>query len=331
MSKTCLKLALGIALPMMLVVLGCSDIAGPASQVFDTSVQVSASIVSQDLAQLSVASVTSETSKGVFAIGWKQFVAPNVTDAETRGEAYAVVFSDSTTSAVHPVGIDIGTVTLTYTGGSAALTKRTSRGGQVLYETFSKGMRDSVNTGVNVPFVSNGTYTFAVSGSTAFSAASFTVNAPASLLDITNHASGDTVSKSADLNIAWNGGSATDSVLVRIVPHLSRALISQHDSACIMGGRGEKGGPKGHRHGTLTTGGPLQDMGPAFEQGVVVTVPNTGSYTLSAADLQTLLGGTSASSVMVGVSQVVKQNVLHDGNTVTVLLRNGDRMVLRVK
>jgi hypothetical protein len=331
MSKNRLNLVLGIALPMILVVFGCSDIAGPASQVSDASLQISASIVSQDLAQLSVASVTSDTVKGVFAIGWKQFVAPNITDAATRGEAYAVVYSDSTVSSVHPVGIDIGTVTLTYAGGSAELTKRTSRGGRVLYETFSKGMRDSQSTAVNIPFVANGVYKFAVSGSGAFTAATFDVTAPTSLLDVTNHASGDTVSKSADLSIHWSGGSVSDSVLVRIVPHLSRAQIGQRDSMCMMGGRGEQGGPKGHRHGPFAMGGPLEDMGPEFSTGIYLMVPNTGSYTLSAADLQTLLSGTEASSVMIGVSQVVKKNVVHDGSLYTVLLRNGDRLVLRVK
>jgi hypothetical protein len=78
-------------------------------------------------------------------------------------------------------------------------------------------------------------------------------------------------------------------------------------------------------------GGPLEGMGPEFARGIVLTVPNTGSYTLSAADIATLLNGTSAGELMIGVSQVVKQQVLHDNGTTSVVLRSGDRLVLRVR
>jgi len=87
-------------------------------------------------------------------------------------------------------------------------------------------------------------------------------------------------------------------------------------------------GPRPHRHGPFAMGGPLEGRGPEFARGIVVTVPNTGTYTLSATDLQTLLGGTEAAELMIGVTQVVKKQVAHDGGTVTVLLRNGDRLVL---
>jgi len=292
-------------------------------------------VVSQDLAQLSVAGVTSDAMKGVFSIGWKKFVGPNITEAGTVGEAYAVVYPDTYTTTVRPVGIDIGTVTLVYDGGSNELTKRTTRNNSVLYETFSKGMRHTTTVPVNIPFVANSTYKFVVSGSSAFSAGTFQITAPASLVSITGHANGDTVSKNADLNIRWTGGTASDSVLVRIVPHLRPAQVAERETPTMPdgnGGPGGHGGSKCHRNGHFAMGGPLEGgMGPEFEKGIVLTLPNTGSYTLTAADMQTLLNGTEAAELMIGVTQVAKQNVPKDGSTVTVLLRNGDRLVLHVK
>jgi hypothetical protein len=78
-------------------------------------------------------------------------------------------------------------------------------------------------------------------------------------------------------------------------------------------------------------GGPLEHMGPEFAKGFVVMVPNTGSYTVSASDLASLLSGTEAKELMVGVTQVVKRDVTHDGATTAVVLRNGDRLVLLVR
>jgi hypothetical protein len=89
------------------------------------------------------------------------------------------------------------------------------------------------------------------------------------------------------------------------------------------------GGPRCHREGHFAIGGPLQGLGPEFEKGIVITVPNTGTYTCSTADLQTLLSGTESAELMVGVTPMVKNNVTHDGNAVTAVLRNGDRIVLR--
>jgi len=289
------------------------------------------SVVSQDLAQLQVAEVTGEATTGVFSIGWKKFVGPDITQQGTVGEAYAVAWPETSSGRIHPAGLDIGTVTLSYDGGSVGLTKRMGWDGSVLYETFSRGMRFDQGSPVNIPFVANSTYTFTVSGSAAFSAGTFAVSAPPSLLAIVGHADRDTVSRSADLVLQWQGGSATDSVLLRIVPHLrppqiaERGMLGGFDSLSHHGGRGA---PNCHRQGHFAMGGPLQGLGPEFARGIVVTLPNSGSYTLSAADLQALLSGTEASEIMVGVTQVVKSTISHDSGAISVLLRNGDRIVL---
>lgn len=335
MRKNWLNLAIGmaIAVPTILEMSGCSETSGPGAgaQSSETSLSSTTSIVSQDLAQLSIAGVTSDATKGLFSVGWRQFVGPNITESGTIGDAYAVVQSETSAATIRPAGIDIGAVTLAYDGGSTELTKRITRDGRVLYETFGKGMRLTQGTAVNIPFVANSTYSFIVSGSEAFPAGTFQVTAPASLLSIASHVTGDTVSRSADLTIQWNGGAASDSVLLRIVPHLRPSQMGgrgMHGDWDSTGGRGGKGGPKCRREGPFAVGGPLQDMGPAFAKGIVITVPNTGTYTVSAADLQALLSGTGAVKLMVGVTQVVKTDVVHEGSAVTVILRNGDRIVL---
>jgi hypothetical protein len=333
MFKSRFDLAIVTGTIIVLMVSGCSDLAGPGMQTTGMGFTTGSTVVSQDLAQLSVAGVTGETTTGVFSIGWKKFVGPDISQSGTIGEAYAVVQSDTSTT-IRPRGIDIGAVTLAYGGGSTELTKRVHRDSSVLYETFSKGMHLNPGIPVNIPFVANGTYTFSVTGSNAFAAGTFPITAPASLLSMSGHANGDTVSRSADLVVQWNGGGASDSVLVRIVPHLRPMQLAGrelHDGLDSLAAREGMCGPRPHRHGPFAMGGPLEGRGPEFARGIVVTVPNTGTYTLSASDLQTLLGGTEATELMIGVTQVVKKQVNHDGGTVTVLLRNGDRLVLHVK
>ena len=320
-----------IAVAMVLGFYGCSEVTGPRTQLSATGATNAVSVVSQDLAQLAVAGETGEATKGVFSVGWKKFVGPDITQQGTIGEAYAVVRPDTSSTSIHPAGIDIGTVTLSYSGGSVELTKHTGRDSSVLYETFGKGMRLEEGIPVNIPFVANSMYTFNVSGSAGFSAGTFSVTAPVSLLAIVGHADRDTVSRSADLTIQWQGGSATDSVLVRIVPHLRPSQVAERgmeggfDSLSHHGGMGE---PHCRRDGHFAVGGPLEGLGPEFARGIIVTVPNTGSYTVTSSDLQALLGGTEASEIMVGVTQVVRQEVSHDSGVITVLLRNGDRIVL---
>jgi hypothetical protein len=313
---------------------GCSDVTGPRTQMAATGAINAVSVVSQDLAQLAVAGETGQATKGVFSIGWRKFVGPDITQQGTVGEAYAVVRSDTSSTGIHPAGLDVGTVTLDYTGGAAELMKHVGRDGGVLYETFGKGMRLESGIPVNIPFVANSTYTFNVSGSANFTAGTFSVTAPASLLALVGHADRDTVSRTSDLTVQWQGGSPTDSVLVRIVPHLrppqiaERGMLGGYDS---LEHHGEMEGHGCRREGHFAMGGPLEGLGPEFARGIVVTVPNTGSYTVTSADLQALLSGTEASEIMVGVTQVAKQEVLHDGGVISVLLRNGDRIVLYVK
>ena len=340
---------------VLLLASGCSQTTAPVSTTNSGSRSSAAvgltsasTVVGQDLTQLFAAGVTTTASRGIFSIGWHQFVGPNIVTAGTIGEAFAVVRSD-TSGTTRPDGMDIGAVTLTYTGGSAELAKQTTPSGGVMYSTFDKGLRHPETLPVNIPFVSNSVYLFTVTGSTGFTAGTFAITAPASLLKITSPANGDSASTSGDLTLLWTGGSASDSVLVRIVPHLrpeqvdscdrgtpigprgpGDSLAGPHGPGDGMGGRGGHG-PGDHRRPDASQDGPGGAMGPGFENRLMMKVPNTGSLTVTAADLQTLVGNTSAGELMVGVAQVIKQDVLHDGNTLTLLLRNGDSVVLKLR
>ena len=324
-----------IAVLVLLVPFGCSESTGPQSSTATaSSLQSVLTAVSLDRAQLSIAGVTTTATKAVFSIGWKKFVGPTAVSADSAGQAYAIALPETATSSMRPTGLDMGTVTLSYAGASLELTKRIAPDGGVIYETFGKGVRHLFTLPTMIPFIANGVYTFTVTGSDAYSAGTFEITAPSSLLSFTGHSNGDTVSVSSDLTLAWTGGSSADSVLVRIVPHLRPGQCELAEARDSLGCKEDHHGgkrPMGHREGHFMVGGPLEGMGPEFSKGIVVTVPNTGSYTLSAADVATLFSGTSAGELMIGVSQVVKQQVLHDGGTTSVVLRSGDRLVLRVR
>jgi hypothetical protein len=334
MCKSWWNVAVGVVVLILLLPLGCSNPSGPKEPSSSSSLQTVLAVVTQDRAQLSLVGLTTNATTAELSIGWKQFVAPDVLQEDTVGEAYAIARPESVSTRIHPDGLDMGTVTLGFTGGSIELTKHIAPDSGVVYWSFGKGFHLNATSFVNIPFVPSGLYTFTVSGSSAYSAGTFEITAPSSLLAITGHANGDTISAQSDLNLTWSGGSGTDSVLVRIVPHLppdQAQFLEGRDSLCIP--HDQEGGhrPRGHREGKFMMGGPLSGMGPEFDRGVVVMLPNTGSYTLTVSDLATLLNGTTAAELMVGVSQVVKQDVPHDGGTTTVLLRCGDRMVLHVR
>ena len=329
------NLGIMIAVVVLLVPYGCSDSTGPQGSPSTTSnLQSMLAAVSLDRAQLSVAGVTTTATKAVFSIGWKKFVGPSAVIADSMGQAYAIALPETTSSSMRPTGIDMGTVTLSYAGTSVELTKHIAPDNGVIYGTMGKEGHHFFMLPLMIPFIPNGVYTFTVTGSGAYSAGTFSITAPSSLLAFTGHANGDTVSAASALTLTWSGGSSSDSVLVRIVPHLRPGQAELAEGRDSLGCAGDHHGgrrPMGHREGQFMMGGPLEGMGPEFARGVVVTVPNTGSYTLSAADIATLLNGTSAGELMIGVSQVVKHQVLHDSGTTSVVLRSGDRLVLRVR
>lgn len=323
MRSTLLQAAAVFAVLGLSALAGCSEGVTPTTMV-DESVFSAETVVAQDLIQLSEVGIPGGASDGIFSIGWNQFVGPAILNAGTIGKAFAVVHDGTVQPDTRPGGVDIGEITLSYGSGSTALTKHVSPSGNVLYSTFARGLHNPGTLPDNIPFISGAVYRFEVSGSAAFRAGSFEITAPASLLDITSQTDGDTFNPASDLTVSWTGGTADTDVLLRVVPHLRPPQLE---------GRG-RGGPRGPgRHGSgMPPDPPMpREFGPEFEKGFFLTVPNTGSYTIEAARLQELLGGGEATEVMVGVAQAVRKDVTHDGKSITLLLRNGDRVVLKVQ
>ena len=327
------NLGLMVAALALLLPFGCSDTTGPQTTTATaTSLQSVLAALSLDRAQLAIAGVTTGSTKAIFSIGWKKFVGPSALIADSTGLAYAIALPESVTSMMRPTGIDMGTVTLSYAGTTIELTRHIAPDSGVFYG--SKGGHRAFWLPQFIPFIADGVYTFSVTGSGAYPAGTFQITAPSSLVTFTGYANGDTVSVLKDLTLTWTGGSSADSVLIRVVPHLRPDQAEVAEARDELGCEGDHHGgkrPMGHREGDFMVGGPLEGMGPEYSRGIVVMVPNTGSYTLTAAEIATLLNGTSAGELMIGVSQVVTEKVLHGGGTTSVVLRSGDRLVLRVR
>jgi hypothetical protein len=321
-------LAFAILLGVWLI--GCSESSAPSTTPELT--QTAESIVNNDVSQLQAVGIATNAD-GIFSIGWRKFVGPMIQNGTPNGEAFAVVNSGTLDDHGHPLGTDIGTVTLAYNSTSTDLKKVSTPNGGVLYSTFARGLRDLQSPPVSIPFVANGTYEFQVSGATGFSATTIAVTAPASLLDITSNNDNDAISSSNDLTVTWTGGSSSDSVIVRVVPHIR----PQGGPGGPGGMGGPGGGPGGGHRGPGGPGGPHGPGGPMgnpdqmMDKGLIKKVANTNTVTISASELQTLLSGTSATALMVGVTQAIVQDVSHDGKNLKAILRNGDRVVLTIQ
>ncbi|MCB0266176.1 MAG: hypothetical protein KDH98_23740, partial [Calditrichaeota bacterium] len=88
------------------------------------------------------------------------------------------------------------------------------------------------------------------------------------------------------------------------------------------------GGPKS-RHGHKPGDRPMPHEMPGA---VFVTLDNNpGTYTVTAAELQDLLGDAASQHLAVHVSQVVKSTITHDGNPYIAALRTGDRVILTIQ
>lgn len=324
MKSTVLQVVAAGAVFAMSAIVGCSEGVAPTPTENQTILSAE-TVVAQDLAQLSKVGIPGAASDGIFSIGWNQFVGPAILNRGTIGKAFAVVHDGGAQPDTRPGGIDIGNVTLVYGSTSTDLAKRVSPAGTVLYSTFAGGLRHPEALPDNIPFISNGVYRFDVTGSAAFAAGSFEVTAPAALLDITSQNDGDTFDPASDLTVSWTGGTPEADILLRVVPHLRPPQFEGRGP----GEGGGHGGPGPHG-GDMRHDPPMMEgFGPEFEKGIVLKVPNTGSYTIQATQLQELLNGGQATDVMVGVAQAIQKDVTHDGKTLTMLLRNGDRVVLK--
>jgi hypothetical protein len=267
-------------------------------------------------------------SDGIFGIGWRSRMRPEDAESDSFGHARAVAFGDAVEDERRP-GIDMGTVTLSYTGGEVELTKRERPRGGTIYTSLSGRRQENP---VSIGFAGGGEYQFDVSGSDEFAAVTLSVTAPQELLNITSHARGDAVSPDDDLVIEWSGG-ADGKVAIAIV-----ALSGEHRRGKDRpagprnreGRRGRRGGGGRGGHG----GGPGGPGGHGGGHPKPVNVlhemidSNNGEYTLTAAALAELIGDSGATRIVIHVSQLIASDVDHDGETLWAVLHTGDGVML---
>ncbi len=325
-----------------LLFFGCNDTAiqpnrngGLSADALGSSV-----VIADDLELLKDSGVATDTVYGVFSIGWNQFIAPNQQTAQTSGHAFAIATAEQ--QAVpgdrlrRASGLDLGDVTVKYSGNSVALNKRETFIGGFVYALFQKH-RDT--SAVALDYGPGATYDFVVSGSADFNPLTVSLIAPDALLDITSNASGDTIRATEDFALTWSGGFADREIVIKITPHFG------HRGGFQPGGKGPKPGQRGRfgngngpENGDVSSGDfsgarpgdrpmPHQRPGAIF----VKLDNNPGEYTITAEQLQELLSEFDGHGFAVHVFQLSVQPFEHDGKPYQAVMRNGDRVTLTIQ
>ncbi len=302
-----------------------------------------------------------EFKDAVFSLGWGKFYNPFDEAIQDRSDAFAI--APDTTNQTFGFrrrfgGKDMGTVTLDYGSGSIELLKVEMRNGGVFYNYGKRkpgnprGMMHGDNGEVSesIPFIPGQTYRFDATGSTDFSAVSVEITAPAAALQISSPVA-DTEIDASSLEVVWQGGNANDALLISLVPLIDRGSFERDytDGQGGPGGNGHGHGGSGHGHGH---GGPGGGQGGSGGQGFggrfsdepgqggpgmnphlhlrYLVEDNTGSFTVPAEDLQSLLALNGAKGVLVQVHQMVKGNVDNGGAGYAIMLRYGDAVKLSI-
>jgi hypothetical protein len=283
--------------------------------------------IENELSMMSDNGLNVGASKGIFSLEWGKLKGPMNQQDALVGRAMAIGFnSGQPQGPPHSRrGIDMGSVYLNYANSHLALQKRTGPHGGVSYASFS-GPRDG-GSNTNIEFVAGGSYEFEVTGSDGFSAIRTTLTAPSALLKITSPAANQAVNPSNDLTITWEGGVAEGKVLLSIM-----ATPPRPNGMSGPGDPNREGGmgPGGHHGGGRGPGNPPNPMDPA--RAIIIKLDNNpGTYTIVASKLQELIQRTNAAKLMVGVGQLNVTEVEHDGGTIHIALRNGDRLPVSVQ
>ncbi|MGH1365170.1 MAG: hypothetical protein ACRBF0_16540 [Calditrichia bacterium] len=280
----------------------CSETLEPRDDVFDSTLE-SIATIDDDLTLLKDSGESIDDAAAVFSLGWKQFIDSESEEATVSGHAHAVYFDEENVVEFRgrtiSTGQDMGEMKLVFDGQSLDIPKREARRGGVVYSLFRHRRGDGA--GSELPFVPGATYSFQVSGAGDFEATSIDAVAPAGLMEITSHETGEALDLSGDLNISWTGGTA-ESVIVRVVAFSSRRT--------------------GDR--------PMRHQRPESVMAEVTT--NSGSHTIAAADLASLATNLeSGSGIAIMISQINSTDFTHNTGILRTLVRNGDRVRLVVQ
>ncbi len=300
-----------LALSFFLFFWGCqSDPNSPDENSF-LSDQPAYQTVDGDLALMKAGGMQMDSAAGVFSIGWNEIFRPFMDSSRIKGMAFAVAFGERETDLPHfrKFGLDMGDVTINYSGNLVEMYKHNHPRRGVAYSLFERPFGNSENM---LEFIPNTDYQFEVTGSENFAPITITVTSPSALMDITSPTFGEFINPAEDLTINWEGGNA-GKVGVRLMPALRPR-------------RGHDGGPGGMH------GGPGHDPMPPMHRVIFVILDeNTGTYIFTSEQIEELLNGIPADGLRAEVSQMDFGEVEHENGMIHTAMRNGNSVMMRIQ
>lgn len=269
--------------------------------------------VDNDLALMKDGGMPLDSAAGVFSIGWNEIFRPFMDSSSIKGMAFAVAFGDETGNLIHfrRIGLDMGDITIDYSGNQAEMFKHIHPMGGVAYSLFERpfGHCESENL---LEFIPNSDYQFVVSGSENFAPITITLTSPSALMNITSPTFGELIDPAEDLTINWEGGNA-GKVGIRLMP-----AFRPH--------RGHNGEPGVRHRGS----GP--DPIPPMDRVIFVILDeNTGTYAFPAQQIQRILNGIPAEGLRAEVSQMDFGEVEHENGTLHTAMKNGNSIMMRIQ
>ena len=306
---------------------GCSNPASTnVNQINQDQTLSKSTYLENDLGLLKTAGINFDSSQGCFSIGWNQiFFPPDSTDKLTSG-AFAVGFQAGETPSKPFLrsGVDMGSVYLNYSGNQLQFEKQQTPDGGYFYSIMPVPNQNDTP----IEFVANGSYQFQVIGSPEFSAVTFSLTAPSSLINITSPVQGTVINPNENLTISWQGGNADGPIVIRLMPSIQPPQGNGHG----------QGNPPPHGIGNTPPGNgghwhhpPMPGHDPDHE-GIVITLQsNPGHYTITASQIQEFINKTSAEFIVVGVGQFNESSIAHDNGNLRAVMRNGDGVGLQIQ
>lgn len=261
---------------------------------------------------------------GIFSLGWNEVFRPFDDNSQIKGMAFAVVFGDDNSGSLNfpGRGIDLGTISIDYSGNSIEMHRMSHDRRGVAYSLFHRPFGESEEL---LGFIPATDYQFVVSGLDSFSPLTVTLTSPSSLMNISSHSHGDAIDVAQDLTITWKGGDELTEVAIRVMPHF------RHEGEGINpDGRGGHGGPGGP--GERREHGPPPPP-PHHGENTIIEIlsGNPGEYVISSEVLQNLVSETGAEKIVIEVSQLDTGEVEHDGKVLTTAMRNGSSVMLDIQ
>lgn len=288
---------------------GCQSDPNSPDQNNSATDQLLYKTVDGDLALMNAGGMPLDSSAGVFSIGWNEIFRPFMDSSRIKGMAFAVAFGERPSDLPHfrKFGLDMGDITISYSGNQVEMYKHVHDRRGVAYSLFERpfGHCNSENM---LQFIPNTDYQFEVSGSENFAPITITLTSPSALMNITSPTFGEIINPAEDLTINWEGGNA-GKVGIRLMPDFRPR-------------RGHDGG----------NGGPGHDPNPPMDHVIfVILETNPGTYTFTSEQIQELINGIPADGLRAEVSQMDFVDVEHPNGTLRTAMRNGNSVMMRIQ